>query len=124
VTKAQVGLGDVENTSDSATPVKDGTTKFTTGGAYSLKTELESAISKKEDAISDLSTIRSNAEAGKKASDALNGHTVNSDVPANAKFTDTTYSAVTDSSDGLMTSTQKKKLDGIAEGAEVNVQSD
>ena len=124
VTKAQVGLGDVENTSDSATPVKDGKTKFTTGGAYSLKTELESAISKKEDAISDLSTIRSNAEAGKKASDALNGHTVNSDVPANAKFTDTTYSAVTDSSDGLMTSTQKKKLDGIAEGAEVNVQSD
>lgn len=34
VTKAQVGLGDVINTGDSATPVNGGTTKFTTGGAY------------------------------------------------------------------------------------------
>lgn len=34
----------------------------------------------------------------------VNSHTVNSDVPANAKFTDTTYSAATSSSNGLMTS--------------------
>lgn len=34
VTKAQVGLGNVVNTGDSATPVSGGTTKFTTGGAY------------------------------------------------------------------------------------------
>lgn len=34
VTKAQVQLGNVVNTGDSATPVKNGTTKFTTGGAY------------------------------------------------------------------------------------------
>ena len=34
VTKSQVGLGDVVNTGDSATPVSGGTTKFTTGGAY------------------------------------------------------------------------------------------
>ena len=34
VTKAQVGLGNVENTGDSATPVANGTTKFTTGGAW------------------------------------------------------------------------------------------
>ena len=34
VTKAQVGLGSVVNTGDSATPVSGGTTKFTTGGAY------------------------------------------------------------------------------------------
>lgn len=34
VTKAQVGLGSVLNTGDSATPLSGGTTKFTTGGAY------------------------------------------------------------------------------------------
>ena len=44
VTKAQVGLGDVANTGDSATPTENGTTKFTTGGAY---TEL----AKKQDNI-------------------------------------------------------------------------
>ncbi len=44
VTKAQVGLGDVVNTGDSATPVENGTTKFTTGGAYTLKTNLENQI--------------------------------------------------------------------------------
>lgn len=32
--KTDVGLGNVANTGDSATPVENGTTKFTTGGAY------------------------------------------------------------------------------------------
>lgn len=41
--------------------------------------------------ISDLSTIRSNASAGKTASDNLGGHTVAKNVPADAKFTDTVY---------------------------------
>lgn len=45
VTKAQVGLGNVENTGDSDTPVENGTEKFTTGGAYILKTNLEQADS-------------------------------------------------------------------------------
>ena len=43
VTKAQVGLGSVVNTGDSATPVSGGTTKFTTGGAY---TELNKKVDK------------------------------------------------------------------------------
>lgn len=34
----------------------------------------------------------------------VNGHTVNSDVPSDAKFTDTTYSTATENSNGLMTS--------------------
>ena len=45
VTKSQIGLGSVVNTGDSATPVSGGTTKFTTGGAY---TELN----KKADKVS------------------------------------------------------------------------
>lgn len=43
VTKAQVGLGSVVNTGDSATPTSGGTTKFTTGGAY---TELNKKVDK------------------------------------------------------------------------------
>ena len=43
----------------------------------------------------------------------VNSHTVNSDVPANAKFTDTTYAAATNSAAGLMTAAQKTKLDGL-----------
>lgn len=86
-------------------------------------------------------------------SDKVNNHTVGTDVPANAIFTDTTYqnkaaasggtdvSLVTtgekyvwnnkvnaESGKGLstndFTSALKTKLDGIASGAEVNVQSD
>ena len=44
-------------------------------------------------------------------------HSINADVPANAKFTDTTYSDATQSAHGLMTAADKKKLDGIAAGA-------
>lgn len=51
VSKSDVGLGSVVNTGDSDTPVLGGTTKFTTGGAYTLKTELENAIPTK---LSDL----------------------------------------------------------------------
>lgn len=38
-------------------------------------------------------------------------HSINSDVPANAKFTDTTYNDATQSTHGLMTAADKKKLD-------------
>lgn len=47
----------------------------------------------------------------------LNGHTLNSDVPAGAKFTDTTYGVATQSANGLLSSSDKKKLDGVATGA-------
>ena len=47
----------------------------------------------------------------------VNGHTVNSDVPANAKFTDTTYSDATTSVRGLMTTSMVTKLNGITSGA-------
>ena len=41
----------------------------------------------------------------------VNGHTVNSDVPSGAKFTDTTYGAATQSSPGLMLAADKKAVD-------------
>ena len=44
VSKYQIELGEVINTGDSNTPVSGGTTKFTTGGAFALKTSLETKI--------------------------------------------------------------------------------
>lgn len=50
----------------------------------------------------------------------VNGHTVGVNVPSNAVFTDTTYDPATASEDGLMSASDKSRLDGIAAGAEVN----
>lgn len=44
----------------------------------------------------------------------INGHTVNKDVPSDAVFTDTTYSVATTSANGLMSSSDKTKLDRIS----------
>ena len=41
------------------------------------------------------------------------GHTVQSNVPANAKFTDTTYSNATTSTAGLMSPIDKTKVDSM-----------
>lgn len=46
------------------------------------------------------------------------GFTIAKSVPGDAKFTDTTYLAATQSADGLMTSADKKKIDGIEGGAD------
>lgn len=46
VTKSDVGLGSVVNTGDSATPVSGGTTKFTTGGAYTELAKKENVSNK------------------------------------------------------------------------------
>jgi len=45
--KADVGLGSVVNTGDSATPAENGTDKFTTGGAFTL----QQAINGKQDKL-------------------------------------------------------------------------
>ena len=47
ITASNVGLENVVNTGDSATPVENGTTKFTTGGAYTMQTTLQSGIDSK-----------------------------------------------------------------------------
>lgn len=59
--------------------------------------------------------IADNVNGGIKTS----GYTIASSVPANAKFTDTntTYVVATQSANGLLSATDKKKLDGIASGA-------
>lgn len=47
-------------------------------------------------------------------------HSINSDVPANAKFTDTTYNDATQSTHGLMTAADKKKLDGLSHAESIS----
>ncbi len=54
--------------------------------------------------------------SGKRIKDS--GFTIAANVPANAKFTDTTYNAATDAADGLLTASLHKKLVGIEEGAD------
>lgn len=51
ITKSDVGLGSVANTGDSATPVSGGTTKFTTGGAYTMQQALQTAINGKQNTL-------------------------------------------------------------------------
>ena len=47
------------------------------------------------------------------------GFTIAKSVPADAKFTDTTYLAATSAADGLMTAAQYSKLESIEQGADV-----
>ena len=68
---------------------------------------------------SELNAESENAIQNKAVAEALqnvdaktvNSHTVEADVPEDAKFTDTTYSAATTSANGLMAATDKSKLD-------------
>ena len=75
VTKAQVGLGNVDNTSDLNKPISTATQtaldlKADKSTTYT-KNETDTLLGAKQDTISDLSTIRSNAQAGKTASDTI-----------------------------------------------------
>lgn len=75
VTKAQVGLSNVDNTSDLNKPISTATQtaldlKADKSTTYT-KTETDTLLGAKQDTISDLATIRSNAQAGKAASDTI-----------------------------------------------------
>ena len=80
------------------------------GGKYVFHRHQQAAQSSGDMVIGE---INDNGFVGK-----VNGHTINADVPAGAKFTDTTYSNATTSVAGLMSPTDKAKLDGISSGAD------
>ena len=104
VTKAQVGLSDVVNTGDSDTPTENGTTKFTTGGAY---TELNKKVDK---------------EQGKGLSHNDFTDDYKGQVGANtgARHTHSNKS-VLDNTSASFTTDDESKLDNIEAGAQVNV---
>ena len=99
--KGDIGLSNVDNTADSAKSVKYATSA---GSANSV-------------AWGNVSGRPSSLPANGGNSSTVNGHTVNADVPSGAKFTDTTYSAATQSANGLMSAADKKKLDSYTTGS-------
>lgn len=167
-TKSEVGLGNVDNTADSAKSVKyatsagsasssskatglvdyGATTKtiqigysgdgisgdaikyiagYTTGNGSDVNAKIKD-VSK--DALKSwlglgslayssatIPTIPSSLPANGGNSATVNGHTVKSDVPANAKFTDTIYAVATTSANGLMSKDMVTKLNGVDAGA-------
>lgn len=52
--------------------------------------------------------------------DTINGFTVEKSVPSDAQFTDTTYSVVTHTNDGLMSTSDKIKLDKVINSLDNN----
>ena len=83
-TASEVGLGNVVNTGDSATPVANGTTKFTTGGAY---TELNKKVDKEE----------GKGLSSNDFTDDDKTAILNSPIPSTS-----TASPITDSADGMV----------------------
>lgn len=102
VTKSHVGLGSVVNTGDSATPVSGGTTKFTTGGAYTeLNKKVDKTTTVNGHALSDDVTVtKSDVGLGNvenKSSATIRGELTKANVTDALGYTpptsDTTYSA-------------------------------
>lgn len=80
-----------------------------------LQANLDGVIQGPESAVAE-HVVVFNGTSGKNIKDS--GFTIGKSVPADAKFTDTTYAAATDAADGLMTAALHKKLVGIEEGAD------
>lgn len=149
-TKAQVGLGNVDNTADSAKSVKYATSAGSAESATKANRVADYNATSKSiqigysgdgitgDAIKYIAgyTTGDGGDVSAKIKDiskdalkgwigslpanggnstTVNGHSVNSDVPAGAKFTDTTYGMATASSNGLMSKGDKAKLDALGD---------
>ena len=89
--------------------------------AQSDITDLDTALAGKADATATQTALNAKQDA-LTAGDNVSIATVNGVLTISA--TDTTYSDATQQTHGLMSTADKTKLDGIAAGAEVNVQSD
>ena len=79
-------------------------------------TVLEEAMA----AIPSIATIQDFEDAVLALQEQVGNHTVATDVPANAVFTDTTYGPVDSTNSGLMTPADYIKLTNVESGAEVN----
>lgn len=93
-------------------PISGGGNPITSGGVYTAIQDFTIGPSGSVD--NHIAVF--NGTSGKSLKDS--GFTIGTSVPANAVFTDTTYSAATISTAGLMTATDKIKLDGITADAD------
>ena len=142
VTKAQIGLGNVDNTSDANKPISNATkteldkkiqTVSITGSGNAITNATISGTTltlSKEATYNNYTLPKSTTTAlgGIMIGYAENGKNYPIELDSSGKAfvnipwtdTKTTYSVVTQSANGLMSSTDKKKLDGIETGAQVN----
>lgn len=103
ITKNTLGLSNVDNTADSQKSVKYATSAGSATTASKLGSESKGSATQ---------PIYLNAGVPTACT-----YTLGKSVPSNAVFTDTTYAVASGSTNGLMSSTDKTKLDGIATGA-------
>ena len=82
-----------------------------------VQSNIDGAVTGPESAVAQHVAVFSD-EMGKKIADS--GFTIGKSVPADAVFTDTVYSEATTSADGLMSSEDKSKLDGVSADSEEN----
>lgn len=103
VTAEQVGLGNVDNTADLDKPI-----------STAVQTALgDKANAKHTHKKSDITDFPNSLPANGGNADTVNNYTVNANVPSDAVFTDTTYDNATTTKSGLMSATDKSKLDDI-----------
>jgi hypothetical protein len=95
VTKAQVGLGSVVNTGDSATPTQNGTTKFTTGGAYVLQQSIPTTYIKNASVSGSTLTITKQDDTTITFSDTDTGATSVNNTGSGNAVTSISYDATT-----------------------------
>lgn len=99
VTKGNIGLGNVDNTADADKSVKYATNATNATTATKLSSNAGS------------NTHPVYFSGGKPV---VIGYTIAKSVPADAKFTDTTYGVASSTTNGLMSSTDKTKLDDFS----------
>ena len=117
VQEAGTYAGDVCEVGDFIICIKD----YASGSASDddwaqLQVNIVGAVSGPDVAVTDRVATFSDT-SGKHIKDS--GFTIGKSVPADAKFTDTTYNPATSQADGLMTAAQYNKLQGIEAGADV-----
>ena len=91
-----------------------------TQGVSEAKAYADTGLNEIREEKADKSEIPTTLPANGGNADTVGGHTVDTDVPQDAKFTDTTYQNAESGLDGLMSGADKSKLDGIETGAQVN----
>lgn len=122
VTKADVGLDNVTNDeqlkkADNLADLPSKSTARTNLGLGSAAINDEADFAKPADIKDGVLTIKVNGVTEKTFS-------ANQETAETVDLPDTTYDLATQSEDGLMSSTDKEKLDTLEQGGQVNVQAD
>ncbi len=118
VSKSTVGLGNVANTGDSATPVANGTTKFTTGGAYTeLAKKVDKSTTVNGHALSgDVTVTASDVGLGNvenKSSATIRGEIIKADVTTALGYTPLTPQQVYDDTDNRIETYANNNIVGV-----------